>query len=270
MQSIDSISTTLSNFLEHPLMTGLQLDWTFLVLSLALLGTVTSRAQETNSPEPGQQVAREATVEVNDQKITIHYWLYLPPDSAAQKSLPLLIFLHGAGERGKNLELVQKWGPPQQVSEGQELPFLLISPQCPEGETWNVEALDKLIDRIIEEFPVDTERLYLTGLSMGGYGTWNLLAHRPDRFAAAVPICGGGDPATAEKLKEIPIWAFHGDQDTAVPLEKSQEMVTSIQNAGGKLVILTVYPGVGHNSWSPTYDNPEVYQWLLRHRRGTE
>lgn len=251
-------------------MTGLPLDSTLFCVTLVLLGMVTSHAQETISPEPGKQVARKATFEVNDQKITIHYWLYLPPTSVVQEPLPLVLFLHGAGERGNNLELVKKWGPPRQVGEGEALPFLLISPQCPEGETWNVDVLEKLVESVADEFPVDSQRLYLTGLSMGGYGTWNLLARRPDLFAAAVPICGGGNPATAESLKEIPIWAFHGDQDTAVPLEKSQEMVTAIQNAGGKLVILTVYPGVGHNSWSPTYDNPEVYQWLLRHRRADE
>jgi predicted peptidase len=179
----------------------------------------------------------------------------------------LVLFLHGAGERGSDLELVKKWGPPRQVAEGKELPFLLISPQCPENEPWNVGALEKLVESVAAEFPVDSGRIYVTGLSMGGYGTWHLLARRPDLFAAGVPICGGGNPADAESLKEIPIWAFHGDQDAAVPLSKSQEMVTAIQKAGGKQVQLTVYPGVGHNSWSPTYDNPDVYQWLLGQKR---
>jgi predicted peptidase len=123
------------------------------------------------------------------------------------------------------------------------------------------------VDQLAEQLPVDRHRLYVTGLSMGGYGTWGLLAARPELFAAGVPICGGGETEQAAVLTEIPIWAFHGDQDAAVPLQRSQEMADAIQQAGGKQIRLTVYPGVGHNSWSPTYDNPEVYQWLLAQRR---
>jgi predicted peptidase len=108
--------------------------------------------------------------------------------------------------------------------------------------------------------------MYVTGLSMGGFGTWTILAKYPNLFAAAVPICGGGDPATAESIKHIPIWAFHGAKDNVVPLERSRQMVDAIERVGGNAK-LTVYPEAGHNSWSETYDNPEVYQWLLEHRR---
>ena len=125
-----------------------------------------------------------------------------------------------------------------------------------------------LVDDLAGRLSIDKTRIYVTGLSMGGYGSWDLMARYPRIFAAGVPICGGGDPETAEVLKEIPIWVFHGDKDTAVPLAHSQQMVEAIKKAGGDKAKLTIYPGVGHNSWSATYANQEVYDWLLSHRRG--
>jgi predicted peptidase len=254
-------------------MTGLPLTSAvcFAMFVLAAITVTGSDApegsSESGSAEPGKQVARETTVMTEKGEVTVRYWLYMPKETKSDVAQPLVLFLHGAGERGTDMELVKKWGPPLQAEEGKELPFVVISPQCPEGENWNIEAMGKLVDHVATELPINKQRIYATGLSMGGYGTWMLLAARPELFAAGVPICGGGDPKSADTLARIPIWAFHGDQDTAVPLIRSQEMVDAIEKAGGTRVKLTIYPGVGHNSWSPTYDNPEVYQWLLSQQR---
>ncbi len=237
--------------------------------ALLLIGLVASTARS-DEPKPGEQVARETTVKTEGGEVTIRYWLYLPAEYRSTDKYPFVLFLHGAGERGTDMELVKVWGPPRLVKEGKDFPFILVSPQCPLGEWWNIEALDQLVQKLRSELPIDTRRCYVTGLSMGGFGTWRLLARNPDLFAAAVPICGGGDEKDAAKLVDIPIWAFHGDQDTAVPLEASQKMVNAIKEAGGTKVKLTVYEGVGHNSWSPTYNNPEVYEWLLGHVKSAE
>jgi predicted peptidase len=131
---------------------------------------------------------------------------------------------------------------------------------------WKPEPLIRLIDHVIQHLNVDSTRVYVTGLSMGGYGTWRLVAAHPERFAAAMPICGGGQPKTmAASLRRVPIWAFHGECDHVVPLCKSQEMVDAVRRSGGD-VRLTVYPDVEHNSWTVTYNNPDVYEWLLSHR----
>jgi predicted peptidase len=221
-------------------------------------------------PQPGRQfpvrlplqpVAGEST----PRQINFH--LFLPrgysPDGSAW---PLLLFLHGAGERGNDLELVKAHGPPQIVESNPDFPFITVSPQCPDKERWNPVELLQLLDHVSLAYRVDPNRVYVTGLSMGGYGTFAVLTAAPERFAAAIPICGGGQPSQADKLKSIPIWAFHGAQDRIVPLRQSEEMVTAIQAAGGK-VQLTVYPDVAHHSWTPTYNNPAIYDWLLSHRR---
>ena len=132
---------------------------------------------------------------------------------------------------------------------------------------WKPEPLIQLVDHVVAKMRIDPTRVYVTGLSMGGYGTWRLVAAHPERFAAAVPICGGGEPREmAGALRRVPIWAFHGARDPVVPLSASQEMVDAVQRAGGD-VRLTVYPEVAHDSWTQTYNNPEVYDWLLSHRR---
>lgn len=223
-----------------------------------------------DDPQPGTQVTQSVEVQgEGDRTATVRYWLFLPKDYKEQKDWPLMLFLHGAGERGEDLEKVKKWGPPLLVPEKPDFPFVLVSPQCPEGRFWNIDELAQLVDHVAGSLKIDKSRMYVTGLSMGGYGTWGLLAKHPKLFAAAVPICGGGDPETAETIKNIPIWAFHGDQDEVVKPEQTTRMIDAITKAGGKPKF-TMYPGVGHNSWSATYDNPEIYKWLLEHRRKEE
>lgn len=228
---------------------------------------VSDTTRAADIPPPGAQVARQHVVRLTDgTDVTVRYWLFVPAELNQKTKWPLMLFLHGAGERGEDLELVKKWGPPGFVDQKPSFPFILVSPQCPEKQFWQVESLALLVDALADELPIDKRRLYVTGLSMGGYGTWGLLAKYPRLFAAAIPICGGGDPAAAAQMKDIPIWAFHGDKDDAVPVVKSQEMVDAIQKLDGRAK-LTVYEGVGHNSWSQTYDNPEIYDWLRSHER---
>lgn len=203
------------------------------------------------------------------QKVDLPYLLYLPKNYKQQKSLPLVMFLHGAGERGDNLKLVQFHGPPKLIKQGHDFPFIVVSPQCPADSWWTreLEPLKLLLDNIIKNHKVDKKRIYLTGLSMGGFGTFHLAGLYPKYFAAIAPICGGGHGAFAAKLKNIPAWVFHGDADDVVPIAESQRMVKAINRVGGQ-VKLTTYKGVGHDSWTQTYDNPKFYEWLLSHRKG--
>lgn len=186
-----------------------------------------------------------------------------------------MLFLHGAGERGSDISLVTKHGPPKNVGQNPDFPFILVSPQCLEGQIWSKEVLSGLLDEVMASLKVDTNRVYLTGLSMGGYGTWDLGLSHPERFAPIVPICGGGqlitvliaDKAKAQALKSLGIWAFHGAKDPIVPLNESERMVNVLKKIGAQDVRLTVYPEAGHDAWTETYNNPELYEWLLTHER---
>jgi predicted peptidase len=214
------------------------------------------------------QHAYSFTTEITTE-VTLGYLLYLPDAYATgDADWPLVVFLHGAGERGDDLELVKKHGPPKLIAHGEKLPFIVVSPQCPAGGWWTnqVEALDALLDMVVRRCRVDEERIYVTGLSMGGFGTWALAFAQPDRFAAIAPICGGGDPDAAERIAHLPVWVFHGARDNVVDLEESRAMVDALKAAGGA-PRFTVYPDAGHNSWTATYENQELYDWLLRQRR---
>ncbi len=216
-----------------------------------------------------QELTFEKTV---TRKVSCNYLLHLPKEyEASDKRWPLILFLHGVGERGDNIELVREVGLAKLIEKKGDFPFIVVSPQCPEDEWWNNDVvvrdvLKNLLDNIIEDYRIDTDRIYLTGLSMGGFGTWRMAMTYPDMFAAAAPVCGGGIIYLAEKYKDLPIWAFHGEEDDVVTVEKSREMVEAINNAGGNAK-LTVYPGVGHNSWDRTYANDQLYDWFLSHTK---
>jgi len=197
---------------------------------------------------------------------TYPYLVFLPAEYDAREKWPFILFLHGAGERGQNLELVKKLGIPKIVARSPDFPFIAVSPQCPAGEYWRTDLLDSLLAMVIENYKVDKEMVYLTGVSMGGYAAWMLAIGNPGMFAAVAPVCGGGDSREVWKLKEVPVWAFHGARDAVVPLFRSEQMVDALRDSGGD-VQLTVYPEAGHDSWTPTYDNPELYEWFLKHRR---
>ncbi len=200
--------------------------------------------------------------------IPIDYLLYLPPDYDASVKWPLIVFLHGSGERGEDLEQVRRVGLPRVVEhdESRRWGFVLVSPQCPKDSYWEPRQVVELLEHVSSRLSVDQDRIYLTGYSMGGYGTWAAACYDPDRFAAIVPVCGGGNVEQAERLKRLPIWAFHGDKDNVVPFEKDQAMVDAVKKSGGD-VTFTVYRGAGHGISDMTYGNDRVYDWLLAHRR---
>lgn len=196
------------------------------------------------------------------KEVKLNYLLYLPKDYEQKEKVPLMLFLHGAGERGDNLELVKTHGPAKLVEQGKDFPFAIVSPQCPKDKRWEPADLIALLDYIIANYKIDENRIYVTGLSMGGNGTWKLAAEIPNRLAAIIPICGWGDPFAAMMMGKLPTWVFHGAKDVVVPVRSSEEMVESIKRAGGD-VKFTVYPEANHDSWTETYNNPEIYEWLL-------
>jgi predicted peptidase len=210
---------------------------------------------------------------VFEQIIRLGYLLFLPDDyeAAAGKKWPLILFLHGMGERGNDLNLLKVHGIPKIVENQPDFPFVAVSPQCPDQTIWSDHhgTLRAMLDEISSEYAIDERRIYLTGLSMGGYGTWSLSTAYPERFAAIAPICGGGCPQKAWRLRQIPVWAFHGEKDEVVKLEESRQMVEALRACGGR-VRLTVYPGVGHDAWSRTYENRRLYTWFLQHRKTAE
>lgn len=210
------------------------------------------------------------------KSVAANYLLFLPNgyQSRGSRRWPLILFLHGSGERGRNVARVAAHGPPKIVKANPDFPFLVVSPQCPSGCWWSPDLVLALLDEVTQRHAVDPARIYLTGLSMGGYGTWHLGLSYPERFAAIAPVCGGGDPLAIvlanrnrlRLLKQLPVWAFHGAKDPLVPLHESERMVRALQQIGNQPKF-TVYPDAGHDCWTETYDRAELYDWFLQHRR---
>jgi predicted peptidase len=214
------------------------------------------------------------------------YRLLKPETLETGKLYPIVLFLHGAGERGddnkKQLLYLPEWMTQPEWRE--KYPCFLLAPQCPKDKWWSgsrrgqppeqsaeapseAEVALMALMALKNSLPIDGKRIYLTGLSMGGYGSWQLAAHHPDAFAAVVPICGGGQPAWAVQLKDLPIWAVHGDDDKVMPPSKTREMIDAIKAAGGNPKY-TELPGVGHNSWTPAYEDPHgVLEWMFQQHR---
>ena len=211
------------------------------------------------------QTKESFSVEVT-KTFAYKYLKYLPEGYDVKKKFPLLLFLHGGGERGNNLEQATKHGPPKLIRQGKQFPFIVVSPQCPKGSRWSAEGLDAMLDDIIGKHAVDESRIYCTGLSMGGHGTWALGGLNPKRFAALVPICGSGSRSDARQIGKTPVWVFHGAKDRVVPLSESQRMVDALKRRGGEPKF-TIYPEAKHDSWTETYNNPKLYEWLLSHKR---
>lgn len=198
------------------------------------------------------------------------YLVALPKgyEAGSGKRWPVIIFLHGSGERGDNLELVKVHGPAKLVEEGQELPFIVVSPQCPRGQWWQVDVLNALVDEVLERYEADPDRVYLTGLSMGGFGTFGLGLMHAERFAAIAPICGGGEQDWVRpEHAALPVWVFHGAKDVIVPPSESEKMIEALRAVGNE-VRYTLYPEADHDSWTETYSNPALYEWFLSHKRG--
>lgn len=215
----------------------------------------------------------------------LKYRIHLPSDLPEGARVPLIIFLHGAGERGDDNALQLKHGVTDLIrfaqTNGQAI---VLVPQCPTGQMWvntnwssNSHRMPSmpatpmrlvllLLQDALARLPVDPKRVYVTGISMGGYGTWDLLQRKPELFAAALPICGGGDTELAPKIKQVPIWTFHGDKDGAVPVSRSRDMVAALKACGGK-IDYREYAGASHDVWSRTYADPAVLKWLFSQRK---
>jgi predicted peptidase len=240
-------------------------------------------------PLPGKLPAYRFTHTVTKTN-AYNFLVHLPAGyhKLPNEKWPLILFLHGAGERGDDVSKVTVHGPPKLLTDGSRLSpaeravvphlqnFIVLSPQCPADQRWDDDMLLALLDRFIAKTDrVDTNRVYLTGLSMGGYGTWSLGLRHPHRFAAIAPICGGGERidvllgarSRGPALKSLGVWAFHGAQDNVVPLSESERMIEALKKAGATNLQLTVYPEAKHDSWTETYANPKLYEWFLQHRR---
>ena len=239
-----------------------------LLFGLAACGSL----KNSSAMKPGQ-TAQKFSLE-RKQVFSADYLLFLPEGYGgdAAKRWPLILFLHGAGERGSNVWLVTKHGVPKVDTQQSGFPFIVVAPQCPKGKIWSNDQILALLDAVETQYAVDTRRVYLTGISMGGFGTWSLGLSHPERFAAIAPICGGGDlitPLLADKseLVRLSMWAFHGAKDPTVPLAESERMVGYMKKIGVKEVKFTVYPEAQHDCWTQTYANPELFAWFLQHTR---
>ncbi len=258
-----------------------------------------------NRPRAGAQVCQQYMVKLgkNAEETAVDYLLYLPrsygghcnegnspilvrpgftgcpklgqsPASVpaakvgtVPKQWPLVVFLHGSGERGYDLERVRRTGLPSEIERGRYVDqFILVSPQCPEDSGWRPNLVMALIEHVCESFAVDRDRVYLTGYSMGAAGIWETACKYPDHFAAIAPLAGGGDMHQADRLKDLPIWAFHGAKDKTVPSSQTKAMLDAVRKCGGH-ARFTVYPDEGHSIWERTYQNPQLFEWLLAQRR---
>jgi predicted peptidase len=247
-------------------------------LILVLLVVVTARGEEA--------FATQTYTGKNGE--TLPYRLLSPTQVEPGKRYPLVIFLHGAGERGNDNQkqikhAVGRFATPE---NREKFPCYVIAPQCPDGKRWcevdwgdpkphqtptqpsqPMSLLLELLDEFRQRPSIDQSRLYVTGLSMGGFGTWDLVTRRPGQFAAAMPVCGGADVSAAPALAKLPIWVFHGDQDNVVKTVRSQVMVEALKKAGSTVVKYSEYPGVGHDAWTPAFKEPELFNWLFSQRR---
>ncbi len=231
----------------------------FLIILFALLMVVSPSTFSQQENQTSHNFQKEVTI-----TLSANYLLYLPKDySDGNKEFPLVLFLHGMGERGTDLEKVKTHGIPKLISEGKEFPFIVVSPQCPDEYFWNDDLLLALLDDVEENYRVDKNRIYVTGLSMGGHGTWTLALADPDRFAAIAPVCGWSHPVEFQKIANKPIWIFHGAKDFVVPVSASEQMAEKLKSVGGANIRLTIYPEATHDAWTETYNNEELYKWFL-------
>jgi predicted peptidase len=206
-------------------------------------------------------------------KVGGNYLLCLPEsyDASQPKEWPLLVFLHGASERGDDLDLLKKHGPPKLIAAGRKFDAVVACPQVPAKGVWDPHGVKALVDTLKRRCRVDEDRVYLTGISIGGFGTWETMGAYPEVFAAAIRICGGTGTRAfmADRIKDIPAWIFHGEADPIVPVDYSRRIYEQLKRAGGHPKV-TIYPGVEHDSWTRTYDSPLVWEWLFEQRRGRQ
>lgn len=229
----------------------------------------------------------EARVHESDDGGRLPYRLLVPENYDPNERYPLVLFLHGAGERGEDNRRQLVWGADMftDAATREAFPAFVVVPQCPENRTWSAPDLRELrrrqseeptpqtravleiIAQLEQEYAIDASRRYVMGLSMGGYGTWDLITREPEMFAAAVPICGGGDVEAAGRAATVPVWAFHSSDDNVVPVEQTRAMVRALRDAGGRAVTYTEYADAGHASWVPAFENAGLLPWLFSQRR---
>lgn len=233
----------------------------WLVATLAASAGVAARGATA-----GQSHTLDATF---SKPIKLRYLIWVPESGERPAAgWPLMIFLHGSGERGVDLTRVTTNGPPEQAAAGRTFPFVLVAPQAERGESWDSDAIEALRAALVSTFPIDADRVMVTGLSMGGYGAWNYAASYPDRVAAIAPVSGIGDTERARRVARVPVWAFHGKLDDVVPIAGDLAMVAAVRRVGG-WCRFTIYPDTGHDAWDQAYDDESgLYDWLLRQRRG--
>lgn len=258
-----------------------------MIRTLLAMGLLMSVARELPAddarPDLGTLLEKKVFTGADGGKLP--YRLMKPGTVEAGQTYPLVIFLHGAGERGTDNEKQLVHGVTDFARARAKYPCYFLAPQCPEGQRWvevdwsmpahtmpkepaaALRHVQELIDAVRKEYPVDAERIYATGLSMGGYGAWDLVCRRPELFAAAVVVCGGADEGQAARVKDVPVWLFHGAKDGAVLPARSRNMVQALKKAGGQ-PRYTEYPNVGHDSWVRAYRDPEMLAWLFAQRRG--
>ncbi|MCE5251052.1 prolyl oligopeptidase family serine peptidase [bacterium] len=195
------------------------------------------------------------------------YLLYIPAQYDSHRRWPVIIYLHGASLRGSSIDTIKQYGLPLILDSRCDFPFIVISPQCRTGKTWtDPETLIALLDEVSGRYSVDPDRVYVTGISMGGTGAWLLASRHPERFAAIAPLCAYSDTSWAPTLKDVPAWVFHGLNDTVCPISEAEEMVNAVITHGGE-VIFSAYPLDGHNIVRKVYGNERLYEWFLEKRR---
>ncbi|MBT4692228.1 MAG: phospholipase [Planctomycetaceae bacterium] len=243
-------------------------NYTLPLLCVIIAFTLCPHVAKATDAVPGKQVQQSTTIVTDGEKSSIPHWTYLPKsyNDNTKQAVPLLLFLHGAGESGDDLNQVLQWGPPKRIIEGNHYPLVIVSPQCPDRKIgWNGKQLVMLIDELVGKYNIDRRRIYCTGLSMGGAGTFRIMETAPRLLATAVPICGRGNIENARKMTHQSVRIYVGSEDGV--LQTNQQITTAIKKAGGD-VTLTVYDGVGHVCWPAVYEDPKFYQWLLTQKRG--
>lgn len=235
--------------------------------ALLVAGCVATPALQASEPlAAGQHPHAAHAQDGYEYQLFVPQGALAPMVDGADRKWPLMIFLHGSGERGDDIAKVKVHGPPKHADLDPSFPFILISPLLPAEQDWDIGKLTRILDHALATLPVDRSRIYLTGLSRGGHATWRWAMAEPHRFAAIAPVAGRGDPSGACALMDLPVWAFHGDRDDVVIPEGSFAMARAIRACGGRNSRLTIYPDLGHNAWDPAYADPELYLWLLSHR----
>lgn len=236
-------------------------------MSMLLLAALYGCAGPRFTEVPGQH-AEKATGTVS-RVVTQPFLLYLPKhfDPHAKQRYPLLVFLHGSGESGSDINLLKVNGPPKFLDQREDFPFIVVSPQAPSAmDGFDDQALQLMLKQVKRQLPIDEDRVYVTGLSMGGYMTYYWAVRHPGQVAAIAPISSGWRPEDGCKLKDMPIWAFHGAKDDAVKIEEDQGIVDAVRACSGNIKF-TVYPDRGHDAWVPAYEDPKLYEWLLGQKR---